>query len=233
MFPGGLFNNPWHSWRSPNHLEDTQTIPEYDLFDDDTTSAAVTPTPDPGNRSNGTTTPPQSQPSTLLRTAHAQPNALDALALVAPSNSESEYNLSVWRLHAPSHNSTAEPEHLSTPNASTSKRVEPDTPMDLGTPTKSDLLLTSKCRYEEVDFSRSLRQGLYEKEEVIQKLRKRIWEQGRQNDAITSLQSLLNERERELSGLREAFGQIQSGQEQTARQYEVQLNELRKQFEVK
>ncbi|KAI5994985.1 hypothetical protein EDD15DRAFT_2365874 [Pisolithus albus] len=210
MFPGRLFNNPWHSWRSPNHLEDTQTIPEYDLFDDDTTSTAVTPTPDPGNRSNGTTTPPQSQPSALLRTAHAQPNALDALALVAPSDSESEYNLSVWRLHAPSHNSTAEPEHLSTPNASTSKRVEPDTPMDL----------------EEVDFLRSLRQGLYEKEEVIQKLRKRIWEQGWQNDVITSLQSLLNERERELSGLREVFGQIQSGQEQTARQYEVQLNEL-------
>ncbi|KAI6013658.1 hypothetical protein PISMIDRAFT_19407 [Pisolithus microcarpus 441] len=225
MFPGGLFNNPWHSWRSPNHLEDTQTIPEYDLFDNDMTS-----TPGPGNHSNGTTTPTQSQLDTLSPAAHAQPNAP---ASVAPSDPESEYDLNVWKLHAPSHHSTPEPEHLSTLNASTGKRAEPDTPMDLGTSTKSDVvpLLTSKCRYEEVDFSRSLRQGLYEKEEVIQKLRKRIREQGRQNDAVTSLQSLLNEQERELSGLREAFGQTQSGQEQTARQYEMQLNELRKQFE--
>ncbi|KAI6120122.1 hypothetical protein EDD16DRAFT_1706074 [Pisolithus croceorrhizus] len=105
--------------------------------------------------------------------------------------------------------------------------------MDLGIPTESGAvpLLTSKCHYKEVDFLQSLQRGLYEKEEVIQKLQKRIWEQGWQNDAVTSLQSLVKERERELSALHEAFSQIQSGQERTAQQYEKQLNELRKQFE--
>ncbi|KAI6098113.1 hypothetical protein F5141DRAFT_1219714 [Pisolithus sp. B1] len=203
MFPGGLFNNPWHSWRSTNQLEDTQTIPEYDLFDDDMTSAS-----NPCNRSGGTTTPTQSQLDTLPRATSAQPSAP---APVAPSDPESEYDLNVWRLHAPSHHNTLEPEHFSSPNAVP--------------------LLTSKCRYEEVDFSQSLRRGLYEKEEVIQKPRKRIWEQGWQNDVVTSLQSLVKERERELSALHEAFSQIQSGQERTAQQYEKQLNELHKQFE--
>ncbi|KAI6108316.1 hypothetical protein F5141DRAFT_1064500 [Pisolithus sp. B1] len=218
MFPGGLFNNPWHSWRSTNQLEDTQTIPEYDLFDDDMTS-----TSNPCNRSGGTTTPTQSQLDTLPHATSAQPSAP---APVAPSDPESEYDLNVWRLHAPSHHNTPEPEHFSSPNAVP--------------------LLTSKCRYKEVDFSQSLRRGLYEKEEVIQKLRKRIREQGwvcllikdtfsatdnnKQNDAVTSLQSLVKERERELSALHEAFS-IQSGQEQTAQQYEKQLNELCKQFE--
>ncbi|KAI6111068.1 hypothetical protein F5141DRAFT_1063451 [Pisolithus sp. B1] len=193
MFPGGLFNNPWHSWCSTNQLEDTQTIPEYDLFDDDMTS-----TSNPCNHSGGTTTPTQSQLDTLPRTTSAQPSAP---APVAPSDPESEYDLNVWRLHAPSHHNTPEPEHFSSPNAVP--------------------LLTSKCCYEEVDLSQSLRRGLYEKEEVIQKLRKRIQEQGR---------SLVKERERELSALHEAFS-IQSGQERTAQQYEKQLNELRKQFE--
>ncbi|KAI6127303.1 hypothetical protein F5141DRAFT_1210688 [Pisolithus sp. B1] len=215
MFPGRLFNNPWHSWRSTNQLEDTQTIPEYDLFDDDMTS-----TSNPCNRSGGTTTPTQSQLDTLPRATSAQPSTP---APVAPSDPESEYDLNVWRLHAPSHHNTPEPEHFSSPNVSTSKRAEPDTPMDLGIPTESGAvpLLTSKCCYEEVDFSQSLRRGLYEKEE----------EQGRQNDVVTSLQSLVKERERELSALHEAFSQIQSGQEQTAQQYEKQLNELHKQFE--
>ncbi|KAI6095594.1 hypothetical protein F5141DRAFT_1068214 [Pisolithus sp. B1] len=202
MFPGRLFNNPWHSWRSTNQLEDTQTIPEYDLFDDDMTS-----TSNPCNCSGGTTTPTQSQLDTLPRATSAQPSAP---APVAPSDPESEYDLNVWRLHAPSHHNTPEPEHFSSPNAVP--------------------LLTSKCRYEEVDFLQSLQRGLYEKEEVIQKLQKRIWEQGRQNDAVTSLQSLVEERERELSALHEAFS-IQSGQERTAQQYEKQLNELCKQFE--
>ncbi|KAI6131109.1 hypothetical protein EDD16DRAFT_1700529 [Pisolithus croceorrhizus] len=176
MFPGGLFNNPWHSWRSTNQLEDTQTIPEYDLFDDDMTS-----TSNPCNHSGGTTTPTQSQLDTLPRATSAQPSTP---APVAPSDPESEYDLNVWRLHAPSHHNTPEPEHFSSPN-----------------------------------------------EEVIQKLQKRIQEQGRQNDVVTSLQSLVKERERELSALHEAFSQIQSGQEQTAQQYEKQLNELHKQFE--
>ncbi|KAI6095223.1 hypothetical protein EV401DRAFT_1896108 [Pisolithus croceorrhizus] len=190
MFPGRLFNNPWHSWHSTNQLEDTQTIPEYDLFDDDMTS-----TRNPCNHSSGTTTPTQSQLDTLPHTTSAQ---LSAPAPVAPSDPESEYDLNVWRLHAPSHHNTPEPEHFSSPNVSTSKRMEPDTPMDLGIPTESSAvpLLTSKCHYEEVDFSQSLRRGLYEKEEVIQKLRKRIWEQG---------WSLVKERERELSALHEAF----------------------------
>ncbi|KAI6107825.1 hypothetical protein EDD16DRAFT_1712126 [Pisolithus croceorrhizus] len=195
MFPGGLFNNPWHSWRSTNQLEDTQTIPKYDLFDDDMTS-----TSNPCNCSGGTTTPTQSQLDTLPRATSAQPSAP---APVPPLDPELEYNLNVWRLHAPSHHNTPEPEHFSSPNMSTSKRAEPDTPMDLGIPTESSAvpLLTSKW--------------LYEKEEVIQKLRKRIQEQGQQNDAVTSLQSLVKERERELSALHEAFS----------------LNELRKQFE--
>ncbi|KAI6101987.1 hypothetical protein EDD16DRAFT_1716311 [Pisolithus croceorrhizus] len=221
MFPGRLFNNPWHSWRSTNQLEDTQTIPEYDLFDDDMTS-----TSNPCNRSGGTTTPTQSQLDTLPRATSAQPSTL---APVPPLDPESEYDLNVWRLHAPSHHNTLEPEHFSSPNMSTSKCVEPDTPMDLGIPTESGAvpLLTSKCRYKEVDFSQSLRRGLYEKEEDTFS----ATDNNKQNDAVTSLQSLVKERERELSALHEVFSQIQSGQERTAQQYEKQLNELRKQFE--
>ncbi|KAI6099931.1 hypothetical protein EV401DRAFT_1894735 [Pisolithus croceorrhizus] len=173
MFPGGLFNNPWHSWRSTNQLEDTQTIPKYDLFDDDMTS-----TSNPCNRSGGTTTPTQSQLDTLPRATSAQPSAP---APVAPSDPESEYNLNVWRLHAPSHHNTPEPEHFSSPNGCMRRR-------------------RSSKNFEREYGSRD------------------------------GLQSLVKERERELSVLHEAFS-IQSGQERTAQQYEKQLNELRKQFE--
>ncbi|KAI6095993.1 hypothetical protein F5141DRAFT_1221184 [Pisolithus sp. B1] len=210
MFPTVLFNNPWSSWHSPN--EDTQTIPEYDLFDDDMTSTDMTSTHNLGNCTNDTATPTQSQLDTLPPTAHAQVNAPASVPL---SDLGLEHDLDVWQLHALSHPNTSEPECLSTPNVSASKCMELDTPMDLGTSTKGSDVLASKCRYEEVDFSQSLSQGLYEKEEVIQKLQKRIQEQGWQNDVVTGLQSLLKERESELSGLREAFD----------------FNELQNQFE--
>ncbi|KAI6119983.1 hypothetical protein EDD16DRAFT_1519118 [Pisolithus croceorrhizus] len=195
MFPGGLFNNPWHSWCSTNQLEDTQTIPEYDLFDNDMTS-----TSNPCNRSSGTTTPTQSQLDTLPCATSAQ---LSAPVPVAPSDPELEYNLNVWRLHAPSHHNTPEPEHFSSPNVSTSKCAEPDTPMDLGIPTESSGCM--RRRRSSKNFEREYR-------------------------SRDGLQSLVKERERELSALHEAFS-IQSGQEQTAQQYEKQLNELHKQFE--
>ena len=72
-----------------------------------------------------------------------------------------------------------------------------------------------------------------------------------QSDAVTGLQSILRERETELSGLREVLEvillpanpsysprshileqKIQSSQQETAQQYGIQLAELRKQFEV-
>ncbi|KAI6095113.1 hypothetical protein F5141DRAFT_1068676 [Pisolithus sp. B1] len=64
---------------------------------------------------------------------------------------------------------------------------------------------SSKCHYEEVDFSRSLRQGLYEKEEIINKLRKKVQQQGKPNDTVTSLQSDLKQKESELLGLHQAL----------------------------
>ncbi|KIM52107.1 hypothetical protein SCLCIDRAFT_32912 [Scleroderma citrinum Foug A] len=52
-----------------------------------------------------------------------------------------------------------------------------------------------------------------------------------QSDAVTGLQSLLREREGELSGVREVLKKIQSSQQETAQQHDVQLAELHKQFE--
>jgi len=72
-----------------------------------------------------------------------------------------------------------------------------------------------------------------------------------QSDVVIGLQSLLKEREGELSGVREVLEvillpvnpsysshshaleqKIQSSQQETAQQHNVQLTELRKQFEV-
>ena len=72
-----------------------------------------------------------------------------------------------------------------------------------------------------------------------------------QSNAVTGLQSILRERETELSGLCEVLEvillpvnplysphshileqKIQSSQQETAQQYGIQLAELRKQFEV-
>ena len=73
---------------------------------------------------------------------------------------------------------------------------------------------------------------------------------GQQSDVVTGLQSLLRERDSELTGLCEVFEaillpanpsysslsvleqKIQSSQQDTAQQYGVQLAELCKQFEV-
>ena len=73
---------------------------------------------------------------------------------------------------------------------------------------------------------------------------------GQQSDAVTGLQSLLRERDSELSGLREMLEvillpanpsysphspleqKIQSSQQDIAQQYGIQLAELHKQFEV-
>ncbi|KAI6095456.1 hypothetical protein F5141DRAFT_1068368 [Pisolithus sp. B1] len=190
MFPGGLFNNPWHSWRSTNQLEDTQTIPEYDLFDDDMTS-----TSNPCNHSSGTTTPTQSQLDTLPRATSAQPSTP---APVAPLDPESEYDLNVWRLHAPSHHNTPEPEHFSSPNVSTSKCAEPDTPMDLGIPTESGGCMRRRRSSKNFEREYGSRDGL---------------------------QSLVKERERELSALHEAFSssmQSHINKLQTTRMAEIE-----------
>ena len=75
MFPG-LFtqDNPWYSsWHTSSEVEDAQTIPTDTLFDDDMSS-------DPGDHTNGATTPTHSQwdPSPC---AHTQP---DATASITP-----------------------------------------------------------------------------------------------------------------------------------------------------
>ncbi|KAI6111143.1 hypothetical protein F5141DRAFT_1063499 [Pisolithus sp. B1] len=175
MFPGELFNNPWHSWHSPNQLEDVQTVRQSDLFDDDMSSTA----------------PPFSLNLRLEWTPlHLPP------------------------MYKPQH------EHRL-------RSFVPIRPrMLLVVP-----LPASKCHYEEVNFSRSLRQGLYEKEEIINKLRKKVQQQGKPNNTVTSLQSDLKQKESELLGLHQALD-IQRGQEQTIRQYETQFEELRRQFEL-
>ncbi|KAI6024032.1 hypothetical protein BKA83DRAFT_4492723 [Pisolithus microcarpus] len=217
MFPNALFNNPWHSWHSPNHLEDAQTISKNNLFNED-----MMPTCNPGDHTIGTTTLAQSQLNPFPPAAHAQ---ADPLTSVVPPDSmvyaaswhmvmESECDIDVQKLHVLSQHNTLEPEHMSTSNVSTSKHMEPDTPTNLGTSIEGNVALM-----------------LYEKEEVINKLQRRIWQQGQQNDVVSDLQSVLKQRENELLGLCEALQQVQSVQEQTAQQYETQLEELQKQFE--
>jgi len=75
MFPGFFTqDNPWYSsWGASSEIEDAQTIPTDTLFDDDMSS-------DPGDHTNGATTPTHSQgdPSPF---SHTQP---DAIALITP-----------------------------------------------------------------------------------------------------------------------------------------------------
>ncbi|KAI6138673.1 hypothetical protein EDD17DRAFT_1516851 [Pisolithus thermaeus] len=228
MFPGGLFNNPWHSWRSPNQLEDVQTVRQSDLFDDDMSSAGD---PADHNTSTAVLTEPPTRMDSSSSSAHVQaparaspsfirsnptPHAAgqheapesehqvnvwslgDPSHRITPEALESERN--VWRLSAPSHRNHPSPEQVSISHVATGKRVEPDTPMD-----PAEATISSKCRYEEVDFSRSLQQGLYEKEEIINKLRKKVRQQGKPNDTVTSLQSDLKQKESELLGLHQAL----------------------------
>ncbi|KAI6097311.1 hypothetical protein EDD16DRAFT_1719307 [Pisolithus croceorrhizus] len=259
MFPGGLFNNPWHSWCSPNQLEDVQTVRQSDLFDDDMSSAGD---PADHNTSTAVLTEPPTRMDSSSSSAHVQAPARASPSFICSNPTphaagqheapESEHQVNVWslgdpshritpealeserdvwRLSAPSHCNHPSPEQVSISHVATGKRVEPDTPMDPAEATVVPLP-ASKCRYEEVDFSRSLRQGLYEKEEIINKLRKKVRQQGKPNDTVTSLQSDLKQKESELLGLHQALDQIQRGQEQTIRQYETQFEELRRQFEL-
>ncbi|KAI6125885.1 hypothetical protein EDD16DRAFT_1703002 [Pisolithus croceorrhizus] len=205
MFPGGLFNNPWHSWCSPNQLEDVQTVHQSDLFDDDMSSAS-----DPADHNTSTailTEPPTRMDSSSSSAHHEAPELEhqvnvwslgDPSHRITPEALESERN--VWRLSAPSHHNHPSPEQVSISHVATRKQVEPDTPMD-----PAEATISSKCRYEEVDFSRSLQQGLYEKEEIINKLRKKVWQQGKPNNTVTSLQSNLKQKESELLGLHQAL----------------------------
>ncbi|KAI6096459.1 hypothetical protein F5141DRAFT_1067702 [Pisolithus sp. B1] len=255
MFPGGLFNNPWHSWHSPNQLDDVQTVCQSDLFDDDMSSAGD---PADHNTSTAALTGPLTRMDSSSSSAHAQAPARASPSFIRSNPTphaagqheapESEHQVNVWslgdpshritpealelerdvwRLSAPSHRNNPSPEQVSISHVATRKWVEPDTPMDPAEATVVPLP-ASKCRYEEVDFSRSLRQGLYEKEEIINKLQKKVRQQGKPNDTVTSLQSDLKQKESELLGLH----QIQRGQEQTIRQYETQFEELRRQFKL-
>ncbi|KIK20125.1 hypothetical protein PISMIDRAFT_24250 [Pisolithus microcarpus 441] len=216
MFPNALFNNPWHSWHSPNHLEDAQTISKNNLFNED-----MMPTCNPGDHTIGTTTLAQSQLNPFPPAAHAQ---ADPLTSVVPPDSmvyaaswhmvmESECDIDVQKLHVLSQHNTLEPEHMSTSNASTSKHMEPDTPTNLGTS------IEGNCYMRRRRLSTNFKGGYGNKD-------------SKQNNVVSDLQSVLKQRENELLGLCEALQQVQSVQEQTAQQYETQLEELQKQFEV-
>ncbi|KAI6006163.1 hypothetical protein EDC04DRAFT_2611546 [Pisolithus marmoratus] len=187
MLSNTLFSNPWQLWCSPKQVEDAQTIHEANLFDDDMSSIS-----NPGNHLNDAIAPTESQMDIVPPATYAQPGV-------------------------PSHHGTLEPDYMST-SAGTSKHVQQDIPMNLGTEGSVCVVLSqsSKCHFWEADFSWSLQQGLYEKEEALNKLCKQ------KNDAVAGLQSLLKQREKQ---------QIQSGQEQTAWQYEKQFDELQMQFE--
>ncbi|KAI6097057.1 hypothetical protein F5141DRAFT_1067340 [Pisolithus sp. B1] len=237
MFHGGLFNNPWHSWHSPNQ-EDVQMVRQNNLFDDDMSS-----TSDPTDHLTSTAALTQPQMDTSSSSAHAQAQA-QAPTSVIPSNLtlhaagqhealESEQQVNVWNLCDPSHH--MKPEQMPTSHAATGKWVEPDTPLDLVPSAEATIcvvpLPASKCCYEE---------ELYEKEEIINKLQKKVQQQGKQNDSVTSLQFNLKQKESKLLGLHQALDvtlasseqQIQKGKEQTIQQYEMQFEELRKQFEA-
>ncbi|KAI6100502.1 hypothetical protein F5141DRAFT_1218494 [Pisolithus sp. B1] len=178
MFHSGLFNNPWHSWCSPNQLEDIQTVCQNDLFDDDMSS---TSDPADHNTSTAAVTQPQTQMDTSSSSAHTQGPALALASFICS-------NLTLYAAK------------------------------------------------------------LYEKEEIINKLRKKVWQQGKPNNTVTSLQSDLKQKESELLGLQQALDvtllcmplafpltseqQIQRGQEQTTQQYEMQFEELQRQFEL-
>ncbi|KAI6000000.1 hypothetical protein EDD15DRAFT_2193488 [Pisolithus albus] len=256
MFQSGLFNNPWHTWRSPGQQEDVQTICQNDLFDDDKSS-----TGDPTDHIDSSAIP--NRMDTSSPSAHAQ---AQAPALVISFNPtlhvagqrearESEHqnqNAMFGGQALPVTRSTQTQDRCQYPTQPPENdwnRTLPWTRSHQEKPPYAVPLPSSKCRYEEVDFSRSLRQELYEKEEIINKLRKKVQQQGKvwptvkdtlpatdnskQNDTVTSLQSDLKQKERELLGLQQALDQIQRGQEQSIRQYEMQFEELRKQFEVK
>ncbi|KAI5981630.1 hypothetical protein EDD15DRAFT_2203736 [Pisolithus albus] len=198
MFPNKLFNNPWHSWRSPSQLEDVQTVRQTDLFDDEMSS-----TGDPTGHTSSTAALTQSQVGISSSSAQAQAYASNSTLHAAgqhevlepechvnvwkirdpsvrdtPEAPESECD--VWRLCIPSRHNSSEP-RPSVSHAYTGKRTEPDTPMEPGSSVEGRVapLTASKCRYEEVDFSRSLRQELYGKEEIINKLRRQVRQQGK------------------------------------------------------
>ncbi|KAI6094914.1 hypothetical protein F5141DRAFT_1068944 [Pisolithus sp. B1] len=159
MFCGGLFNNPWHSWHSPNQLEDIQTVRQNDLFDDDMSSAGD---PADHNTSTAALTQPQTQMDTSSSSTHAQAPALapasfihsnltlyaagqheapesehqvnvwslcDTSHCITPEALESEHD--IWRLNVPSHHNNLSPEQMSISHVATGKWVEPDTPLDL------------------------------------------------------------------------------------------------------
>ncbi|KAI5990720.1 hypothetical protein EDC04DRAFT_2614096 [Pisolithus marmoratus] len=70
------------------------------------------------------------------------------------------------------------------------------------------LLQSSKCHFWEADFSQSLQQGLYEKEEALNKLHKQVGQQGWKHDVVAGLQSLLKQREkkeRELTNIEQHY----------------------------
>ncbi|KIJ65079.1 hypothetical protein HYDPIDRAFT_27807 [Hydnomerulius pinastri MD-312] len=115
---------------------------------------------------------------------------------------------------------------MSVLTSNSKKRSETDTTRDK-VPTTSD-----KCRYEEVDFSVSLRQELYSKEEVINRLKAKLRQQGRtfqeqqvdiqrryeglynqamqtarhkfqeQKESVSNMQTLLQQQNGELTSLR-------------------------------
>ncbi|KAI5984007.1 hypothetical protein EDC04DRAFT_2615937 [Pisolithus marmoratus] len=177
---------------------------------------------DPGNHSNDAIAPTESQmdvaPSDRVIHAAGQHELL-----------ASEHDVDVWRLGVPSHHGTSEPEYMST-SAGTSKCVQRDIPMNPGTEGGVVLLQSSKCRFREADFSRSLRRGLYEKEEALNKLRKQAGRQGRFNmqsqidklqvtrmteietrvqEEVTRLRSTLQaEKERELANIEQRYARL-------------------------
>ncbi|KAI6111448.1 hypothetical protein F5141DRAFT_1214970 [Pisolithus sp. B1] len=74
MFPNRLFNNPWHSWRSPSQLEDVQMVRQNDLFDDEMSS-----TSDPADHTSSTTALTQSLVGISSSSAQAQAHASNSM----------------------------------------------------------------------------------------------------------------------------------------------------------
>ncbi|KAI6162799.1 hypothetical protein EDD17DRAFT_1756812 [Pisolithus thermaeus] len=233
MFPGGLFNNPWHSWRSPNQLEDIQMVHQSDLFDDDMSSAG-----DPADHNTSTATPtePLTQMDSSSSSAHAQaparalplfihsnltPHAAgqheapelehqvnvwslgDPSHCITPEALESECN--VWRLSAPSHRNNLSPEQVSISHVATGKWVELDTPMDLAEATHLSAAMRKSTSPNHCNKGFMRRKRLSTNSE-------------RKYGSRESLQSDLKQKESELLGLHQALDF-----EELQRQFELNM----------
>ncbi|KAI6102242.1 hypothetical protein F5141DRAFT_1217842 [Pisolithus sp. B1] len=165
MFPNRLFNNPWHSWRSPSQLEDVQMVRQNDLFDDEMSS-----TSDPADHTSSTTALTQSLVGISSSSTQAQAHASNSMLHAAGQHEvlEPECHINVWKVHNPSVHDTPEalesecnvwklciPSRHSISHAHTGKQMEPDTAMELGSSVegRATPLTAPKCCYEEVDFS--------------------------------------------------------------------------------